>query len=228
MAITINGTANTVAGLTAGGLPDNTVDGGNLAMGSDAAGDILYYNGTDYIRLAKGTDGQVLKLASGVPTWAYQGLAMVDQWRVTANGSVSADTDSVFASNWEQVDGTEFGTVGSAMTESSGIFTFPLTGVYKVEFVIFANDTESTSGLQTKIQMTVNNSSYNTIAIASDAIPDIGTYNYITTYTSALVDVTDVSQCKVKFSTYSGGTFDYNGDSSKNETHANFIRLGDT
>ena len=39
-------------------------------MGSDAAGDVLYYNGTDYIRLAKGTDGQVLTLASGVPTWA--------------------------------------------------------------------------------------------------------------------------------------------------------------
>ena len=70
MAITINGSANTVAGLVAGGLPDNTVDGGNLAMGSDAAGDVLYYNGTDYIRLAKGTDGQVLTLASGVPTWA--------------------------------------------------------------------------------------------------------------------------------------------------------------
>ena len=63
------GSNGTITNLAAGGLPDNTVDGGNLAMGSDAAGDILYYNGTDYIRLAKGTDGDVLTLASGVPTW---------------------------------------------------------------------------------------------------------------------------------------------------------------
>ncbi len=51
-------------------IADNSITGDKIAMGSDAAGDVLYYNGTDYIRLAKGTDGQVLTLASGVPTWA--------------------------------------------------------------------------------------------------------------------------------------------------------------
>ena len=41
-----------------------------LAVGSDAAGDILYSDGTNYVRLAKGDDDQVLTLASGVPSWA--------------------------------------------------------------------------------------------------------------------------------------------------------------
>ena len=51
-------------------------DGGKVTfaagfdVGSDASGDILYHNGTSYIRLAKGTDDQVLTLASGVPSWA--------------------------------------------------------------------------------------------------------------------------------------------------------------
>ena len=51
-------------------------DGGKVTfaagfdVGSDASGDILYHNGTSYIRLAKGTDDQVLTLASGVPAWA--------------------------------------------------------------------------------------------------------------------------------------------------------------
>ena len=51
-------------------IADNTVTGAKIALGSDAAGDIMYYNGTDYVRLAKGSDGQVLKLASGAPSWA--------------------------------------------------------------------------------------------------------------------------------------------------------------
>ena len=51
-------------------------DGGKVTfasgfdVGSDASGDILYHNGTSYVRLAKGSDGEVLKLASGVPSWA--------------------------------------------------------------------------------------------------------------------------------------------------------------
>ena len=44
-----------------GGLSDNCIDGANIALGSDAAGDIMYYNGTDYIRLGKGTTGHYLK-----------------------------------------------------------------------------------------------------------------------------------------------------------------------
>ena len=42
-------------------LADNSVTGVKIAMGSDAQGDILYYNGTDYARLAAGTCGQVLQ-----------------------------------------------------------------------------------------------------------------------------------------------------------------------
>ena len=51
----------------------NSVDGTMIALGSDAAGDIMYNNGTDYIRLAKGDDDEVLTLASGVPSWAAIG-----------------------------------------------------------------------------------------------------------------------------------------------------------
>tara|TARA_B100000287_G_scaffold435112_1_gene501888 strand:- start:17335 stop:23010 length:5676 start_codon:yes stop_codon:yes gene_type:complete len=57
---------------------------GGFAVGSDASGDILYYNGTKYVRLAKGSDGQVLKLASGIPSWASGGGGAVS---AVANGS---------------------------------------------------------------------------------------------------------------------------------------------
>ena len=41
----------------------------NTALGGGTAGDILYSNGTNWTKLAKGSDGQYLKLASGVPVW---------------------------------------------------------------------------------------------------------------------------------------------------------------
>ena len=46
-------------------INNDAVDGEKIAMGSDAAGDVLYHNGTDYVRLAVGTAGQALKVASG-------------------------------------------------------------------------------------------------------------------------------------------------------------------
>jgi hypothetical protein len=42
-------------------IADNSVDGTDIALGSDAQGDIMYYSGTDWVRLAPGTSGQFLK-----------------------------------------------------------------------------------------------------------------------------------------------------------------------
>ena len=38
-------------------------------IGSGTTGDILYSNGTNWTKIAKGSDGQYLKLVSGVPAW---------------------------------------------------------------------------------------------------------------------------------------------------------------
>lgn len=53
-------------------IDDNSVTGAKIALGSDAQGDIMYYNGTDWVRLAAGTSGQYLKTngAGANPSWA--------------------------------------------------------------------------------------------------------------------------------------------------------------
>ncbi|TPW09288.1 MAG: Kelch repeat protein, partial [Acidimicrobiaceae bacterium] len=59
---TIDGAGDiTTASVKTASIEANAVDGTKLAMGSDAQGDVLYYNGTDYVRLAPGTSGQFLK-----------------------------------------------------------------------------------------------------------------------------------------------------------------------
>ena len=37
---------------------------------SEATGDLLYFNGTAWVRLAIGSAGQFLKVAGGIPTWS--------------------------------------------------------------------------------------------------------------------------------------------------------------
>ena len=54
-------------------IADNAVDGAKIAMGSDAAGDVLYHNGTDYVRLAKPATpkGEILSFNTSAvaPSW---------------------------------------------------------------------------------------------------------------------------------------------------------------
>ena len=51
-------------------IATNAVNGTHIEMGFDEPGDTLYYNGTDYVRLAKGTAGQVLSMGATAPEWS--------------------------------------------------------------------------------------------------------------------------------------------------------------
>ena len=66
--------------------------------------------------------------ASGV----LAGVTMIDSWVVTASYDINGSSD--ITSNWARhvAGGSQFGDIGDDMTESSGIFTFPSTGVYMV------------------------------------------------------------------------------------------------
>ena len=56
-------------------IANNSVDGTDIALGSDAQGDIMYYDGTDWVRLAAGTAGRVLQTngAAANPSWVASG-----------------------------------------------------------------------------------------------------------------------------------------------------------
>jgi hypothetical protein len=53
------------------------------------------------------------------------GITEADQWRLTAD---LTGTNATISSNLERIDTAGQGTLGTGMTESSGIFTFPSTG----------------------------------------------------------------------------------------------------
>tara|TARA_R100000353_G_scaffold149439_3_gene107914 strand:- start:201 stop:1028 length:828 start_codon:yes stop_codon:yes gene_type:complete len=155
------------------------------------------------------------------------GITVADQWRVTSGFTGDANPIS---SNWERNDTTGAGFIGSAMTESSGVFTFPSTGIYRVDFHATMSLNSNSRYNLIAIMKTLDNSSY---AEAATTYTHISNNTSSTTYASAhadtIIDVTNTSNVKVSFqvehhdnnTTVTGGTdVDY--------TWAHFLRLGDT
>jgi len=153
------------------------------------------------------------------------GITQADQWRMSANRGNGVNSD--ITANLERVDDGSFGYIGSGMTESSGIFTFPATGIYQVSAVgMIYSISDSTTFLE--MYVTTNNSSYDIVVNMNGGNNNSGATN-LSIGGNTLVDVTDTSNVKVKFATSSmGGSSSLSGDTTSNYTYFTFIRLGDT
>ena len=82
--------------VTTAKIQDNAVTGAKIAMTSDAQGDILYYNGTDYVRLVAGTNGQALKTAGSAANPAWGDVTSTGDF---ANGGDTATANRVLGNN---------------------------------------------------------------------------------------------------------------------------------
>ena len=163
----------------------------------------------------------------GVPPLG--GITVADQWRITANKSTN-NTANVFDTNLEQVDGTGQGTLGTAMSVSSGEFTYPSTGTYLVISNTTFQNTNSTTSYYcfTEHQNCTDGSNF--VATASGYV-----YFYVpagvntaTTTGIDIVNVTNTSNVKTRFLGRSHQTCQARGDTTYNFTSFTFIRLGDS
>jgi len=153
------------------------------------------------------------------------GITEADMWRLTAD--ITANTDPI-SSNLERVDDASFAKIGTGMTVSSGIWSFPVTGLYQVT----ANATMASNGddnVAFNIYVTLDNSSYDHVANAWSGTDGGGGAGTNTASAVAFVNVTNVSNVKVKFTVTSIGTgSSVLSSSDVNYTYFNFIRLGDS
>ena len=152
------------------------------------------------------------------------GITMFDMWRLTDDATGNHEPIS---SNLERVDTASQSYIGSAMTQSSGIFTFPSTGIYLVTFTPVMNANSGTDYADFKIQTTTDNSSYNTMAQGFEGAST--SVSYGGTILQTTVDVTNTSNVKVRFmATQSDTNNKIRGQSTYNRTMFTFMRLGDT
>jgi hypothetical protein len=156
------------------------------------------------------------------------GITMADNWRLTT--SFTGDAEPI-ASNLERNDtAPALSYLGSQMTESSGVFTFPSTGIYYITFAASFQLNGDDRAPAVYIEATTDNSSY---AISSERPTHIKQTSSNVTYASAvtdqLFDITDISNQKVRFRVafVNAGT-QTTGSTTRDFTSMRFIRLGDT
>ena len=152
---------------------------------------------------------------------------MVDQWRLNANTSITASTSYFITSNWERVDSDGFAKIGDGMSESSGVFTFPSTGIYHIQTTVNFRNPNATSGNFAYITTATDGSTFGDAALSLGRISTSSSYS--TSTCDFVFDVTNTSTHKVKLKVYvSHGDTVAEGDSGRNMTSMTFTRLGDT
>ena len=202
MAITINGSTNTLTGLAVGGLPDGVVDNDMIANSTIAEA----------------------KLAANVNT-----ITMVDSWRLTSNFALNDTSGShlTISSNLERIDSVGNTTLNGGMTHSSGIFTFPETGIYKVDFQMQAYSTAATNYVD--CQMIYDFDGDGTYVSVARILQETNAASYCNGYMSSIIDVDNTSNCKLAVrARTSDNTTHINGNTGYNYTCFTFTRLGDT
>jgi len=199
----------------------NIVDGGTSATSTTIA---------DADRVVLNDNGTMVQAAvTDLKTYIGGGIEGAHQWRLSADQN-DLDNGDHITTNWEQADTYGYGGIGTAMSQSSGIFTFPATGIWLITHNVTFNDATEQNHMACIITATTDNSSYNSVAISKTSLKLI---NSSTTNAAAsaqhIFDVTNTTTHKIRFATGAENNgYNVNGNSGANYTSATFIRLGDT
>ena len=184
----------------------------------DTSGNNIINENANTITIGK--SGDTVNLAAGATN--NLGITEADQWRLTATKTDATD----ITANLERND-TNFSVIGSGMSESSGIFTFPQTGIYLITAQgRWLSNGSASLYMGLLIKMTTDNSSYVNVSAVYESA---STNAYANTYINSIVDITNTSTHKLKFTRDAAGTqSQLQGDTDANYTAFTFIRLGDT
>ena len=147
--------------------------------------------------------------------------ASVDLWRLSANYSSSGTT----ITGWERPDDGYNASV-NGLTESSGVFTFTKTGLYKIDMSVLAqNASGGDTSFGAAAYVSVNSGgAYDQAALTYSGDTDTGSNN--SANLQFVVNVTDISTFRIKFiaDSLSSGTF-ISGVSTDNRTCFSCIKF---
>ena len=174
------------------------------------------------------TAGTLAEARGGTGTTSYTpGITEADQWRITTSFQ---NTANPIASNWERND-TEFEKIGTGMTESSGVFTFPSTGKWNVS--ISSNhyiDSSTDRATGADLELSVNaGGAWSTINNHQGNGYDSGNSTAWSTHSANIIDITNTTNYLVRMSVIVNNTATWtDGSSTRQKTGMTFIKLGET
>jgi hypothetical protein len=179
----------------------------------------------DTVTTAKIVDANVTaaKMFSGFAN----GITEADMWRLT---TTIIGTNADITANLERVDDESFAKIGTGVTPSSGIFSFPSTGLWLIGSMIsigFGNQADNNTNVTVKA--TINNSTYDDISFIAAGSNSSSNNSRFSVFKQNYLNVTNTSNVKVKFTTGSmEAASEVIGSTATNMTAFSFIRLGDS
>ena len=204
MPIVFNESAGTISGISVGGLPDGIVDTDMLA-------------------------------ANAVTSAKSSGLGITHANVYRLHTAFTHNGTHTILTNWEEADDPSSGKVGSGWSlPSSGVFSFPTTGIYYVKSRYYLRCAGENGWPGVSIKVTQNNSTYDLIADAFQGLSDLSTSStYSTGAAEGIIDCTNTGQVKFIVTAYAdsgSGISDavFEASSTTNATMVSIIRLGDT
>ena len=148
------------------------------------------------------------------------GITVAQQFNLTSDQN---NTSNFFYTSNLSVEG---GSIGTAITESTGVFSFPSTGVYHVSAFTTVRSSSTSTNATLFIYFATDGATFNKVASSGQRFTEAN--KDFNMHCSDFVDVTDTSNCQVKFGVdYGGGTM-LTRAGTDGYTKFSFIRLGDT
>ena len=150
---------------------------------------------------------------------------MVDEWRVHTSKEYSSGVSTI-DEYWERSD-NNFALIGKSMTESSGVFSFPITGLFLIRAQInFFSNGGARAYQGCLLEGTTDNSTYVSIGGNYASVGDTNYYTGSDAY--CVFDVTDTSTHKVRLRTNLPGSATVQGSTDYQRTAIHFTRIGST
>lgn len=172
-------------------------------------------------------NGKVIQLdtAGKIPTNLLNPVA--DQFRLNTDQAITAS--EVDLTSWERVDTAGQGTTTSQLTQSSGIFSFPSTGLYLVMFHASIGRTSANVDLiDLRLRGSTDNFTGNNLLVESNAGITGSTPSEIAPLVT-LLNVTNTTNDKMKITVEADATgTSLRGSSATNKTYITFLRITGT
>ena len=184
----------------------------------------ITFPAADTIKFATGGVERMSITNSGV-SGITAGITEADQWRLTT--TLSNNGDNGITANWERND-TEFEKIGTGLSQSSGVYTFPSTGKYLIMYRgTGTGNGDRYIGIHFLIS-TNGGSSYTYRGESYGSAYNSGATTYTSFSYDIIVDVLDISNYKFYWKASSIGTCNFLGNSNAQINGFTAIKLGET
>lgn len=152
---------------------------------------------------------------------------VADQFRLNADQAITAS--EVDLTSWERVDTAGQGTTTNQLTQSSGIFSFPSTGLYLVMFhASIARTSTNVDIIDLRLRGSTDNFTGNNLLVEASAGITGSTPSEIAPLVT-LFNVTNIANDKVKIAVEADATgTSLKGSSTTNKTYITFLRITGT